>query len=218
MSESTLIEAGVPGARYTDIADAPLWHREAARLLVMGYSTADAAKFVGVAARTLQGVLEHEPFMEHMRHLQARIALESDRQHDKLNKLFSGGMDAIEKAVEKMKAHLGSEGVTVDEAILIVREMRALTGEIADRLPGRAFTKVSKTESKTLGLLRVEKSSDTEDDPARTALRSRMQALDAQGVPAAVGSSLSSPAVAGACGIPTTAAQEPDGEGVDGDF
>lgn len=160
------------------------WEREAARLLVMGFSVQETAHSVGVLPATVRVLVDHEPFKAHMQSLQARVAVETNRQHEKLAGLFEGAMEGISRAVERMQEVLNDGKPDLDKAVVVTRELRALVNDIADRLPGRAFTKVTRSESKVLAGFRV----DTGEDGAsgtRQALQQRMAAIDAAAEPTA---------------------------------
>lgn len=166
--------------KYTDIADAPPVHRNVAQLLVMGYSAKDAAAATGLSTYTVQDLTRHAPFMDHCRAIQARIAVETANQHDSLNELFTDGAALAKKAIGKFSKKIEGDDAMSDDILAAFQVGLKTMSEVADRLPGRAFNKVSRTEQKTLGVIQVEKPAE---DPARDSLRERM--ANVTSVPAA---------------------------------
>jgi len=158
---------------YTSVEDMPAHHRNAAQLVVLQYTPQEIAAACDLRLQTVNKMLGHPPFMAHVRALQGRIAIETSKQHSRLMQLFASSMDTIEAAIDRMKtdvpkAELGDVAMILDRSLSVTRE-------IADRLPGRTFTKVSRTEARSLDVRVV----DSVEDPARVRLRERMTEISA---------------------------------------
>lgn len=164
--------------KYTDIADAPPMHRQVAHLLIAGHTPESAAVEAGMHPVQIERMLRHQPFLNHLSSLQGRIALETARQHGALASLFSNTLSIMDKAVTKLSKRLDSEDCDTSETTQILDKVHAVSQATADRLPGRAFTKVTRSEAKTLGVLEVQRP-PAESNP-RGAILSRFNAIEAE--------------------------------------
>lgn len=158
---------------YTDVSEMPPNHRNAAQLFVLQYSPQEVAEACGMTLPAVQRMLQHPPFVSHVRALQARVALETSKQHERLMELFGSSMNTIEAAMRRLQTDVAE--AEIGDVALILDKVLKVTNDIADRLPGRAFTKVARSEAKSLDVKIVDQA---ESNPARTRLRERMTELN----------------------------------------